>query len=248
MAALLLCGTLVAQAPRPQPTGFINDYAGVLDAGVSRQLEALAVELKQKTKAEVAVAVISSLEGDSIESYANVLAEEWGVGDAEDRGALLLLSIENRRMRIEVGYGLEPILPDGRAGEIREQMRPALQAGDYNRAVTIGFLGIAQIVAADAGVSLTGVAASQRRTPRRRRSRGIFGLWPLIFFLPFLFARRRGRGGWHGGAVTSAWMLGGLAGMGRGGYSGMGGGGFSSGGFGGFSGGGFGGGGASGSW
>ena len=245
---LLLCLPLAAQAPLPQPTGFINDYAGVLKPGVVQQLEAIAVELKQKTKAEVAVAVIKSLEGDSIESYANVLAEEWGVGDAEDRGALLLLSIEDRRMRIEVGYGLEPILPDGRAGEIREQIRPALQAGDYDRAVAIGFLGIAQIVAADAGVSLTGVAASQRRTPRRRRSRGILGLWPLIFFLPFLFARRRGRGGWHGGAMTSAWMLGGLAGMGRGGYSGMGGGGFSSGGFGGFSGGGFGGGGASGSW
>ena len=247
LLVLVMCLPLVAQAPLPKPTGSINDYAGVLDAGVVQQLEAIAAELKQKTKAEVAVAVVKSLEGDSIENYANVLAESWGVGDAEDRGALLLLAIDDRRMRIEVGYELEPILPDGRAGEIREQMRPALQAADYNRAVAIGLVGIAQVVAADAGVSLTGVAANQRRNPRRRRSRGILGFWPLIFFLPFLFARRRGRGGWHGGAMTSAWMLGGLAGMGRSGFSG-GGGGFSSGGFGGFSGGGFGGGGASGSW
>ncbi len=245
---LLWSPLLVAQTSLPQPTGFINDYAGVLDAGMRDQLEAIATELKQKTKAEVAVAVIQSLEGDSIESYANILAEQWGVGDEEDRGVLLLLAVEDRRMRIEVGYGIEPILPDGRAGEIREQMRPTLQAGDYDRAVAIGFLGIAQVVAADAGVSLTGAAAGRQRAPRRRRSRGILGLWPLIFFLPFLFGRRRGTGGWYGGAVTSAWMLGGLAGMGRGGYSGTGGGGFSSGGFGGFSGGGFGGGGASGSW
>ena len=240
---------LAAQAPLPQPAGFINDYAGVLDSGVAQQLEVIAEELKQKTGAEVAVAVIRSLEGDSVESYAQTLAEGWGVGDEQDRGALLLLAIDDRRMRIEVGYGLEPILPDGLAGEIREQMRPALAAADYNRAVAVGLVRIAQIVAAEAGVSLTGVAAPERRPPPRKRSRGILGLWPLIFFLPFLFARRRGPGGWHGGALTSAWLLGGLMGMGmgRGGYSGLGGG-YSSGGFGGFSGGGFGGGGASGSW
>ena len=247
MLLLLPCLPLVAQAPLPKPTGFINDYAGVLNPGVVGQLEALGAELKQKTKAEVAVAVIKSLEGDSIERYAITLAEQWGVGDKEDRGVLLLFAIEDRKLRIEVGYGVEPILPDGRAGEIREQMRPALQAGDYDRAVTIGFLGVAQIVAADAGVRLTGMPRAQTTSRPGRRSRGLRGLWPLIFLFPFLFARRRGPGGWHGGAVTSALILGGLGGMGRGGYSGMGGGG-GSGGFGGFSGGGFGGGGASGSW
>ena len=240
--------TLAAQATLPKPTGFINDYAGVLDTRIMRQLESVADELKKKTKTEVAVAVIESLEGDSVENYANVLAESWGVGGEGDRGALLLVAIKDRRMRIEIGYGLEPIIPDGLAGQVREHMRPALAAADYNRAIMVGFVQIAQIVATNAGVTLTGVSKPERQTPRRRRSRGIFGLWPMIFFLPFLFARRRGTSGWHGGAVTSAWMLGGLAGIGRGGYSGMTGGGYSSGGFGGFSGGGFGGGGASGSW
>ena len=248
MLVLLLCVPLVAQAPLPEPTGFINDYAGVLNAGVRGQLEAIAVELKQKTKAEVAVAVVKSLEGDSVENYANVLAEQWGVGDEEDRGVLLLLAIDDRKLRIEVGYGIEPILPDGRAGEIREQMRPALQAGDYDRAVTIGFLAIAQVVADDAGIKLAGAPTTQRTPQRRRRSRGLLGLWPLILFLPFLFGRRGGPGRRRGGGLTSALLLGGLAGMGRGGFSGMGGGGYSGGGFGGFSGGGFGGGGASGSW
>ena len=245
---LLPCLPLAAQVPLPEPTGFINDYAGVLDAGVRGQLEAIGAELKQKTKAEVAVAVVKSLEGDSVENYANVLAEQWGVGDAEDRGVLLLLAIDDRKLRIEVGYGIEPILPDGRAGEIREQMRPALQAGDYDRAVEIGFLAIAQVVADDAGVKLTGAPTRQRTPQRRRRSRGLLGLWPLILFLPFLFGRRGGPGGRRGGGLTSALLLGGLVGMGRGGFSGMGGGGYSGGGFGGFSGGGFGGGGASGSW
>ena len=244
----MFCLPLTAQAPLPRPVGFVNDYAGVLNPKITQQLESVANELKEKANAEIAIAVVESLEGDSVENYAYVLAESWGVGGKKDRGALLLLAIKDRRMRIEIGYGLEPIIPDGLAGQIREQMRPALTAANYDRAVALGFVQIAQIVATDAGVTLTGISTTNKQAPRRKRSRSVFGLWPMMFFLPFLFGRRRNSGGWHGGAMTSAWMLGGLVGMGRGGYSGMAGGGYSSGGFGGFSGGGFGGGGASGSW
>lgn len=245
--ALLLCLCLpaAAQSPGLQPTGHINDFAGVLNGQVKSQLEAVAAEVKQKTGAEIAVAIVKSLEGDTVENFANILAERWGVGDEEDRGALLLLAIEDREMRIEVGYGLEPIIPDGRAGEIREHMRPHLQSGNYDMAVATGVVELGQIVAQDAGVTLTMLGRAQpAQGARRRRSRG-FGIWPLLFFLPFLFMRRRRHGGWYGGAMTTAWMLGSLGG-GRG--FGGGGSGFSSGGFGGFGGGGFGGGGASGSW
>ena len=240
---LLICLGAVcsAQAPDLNPTGFINDFVGVLSPETNRGLEALATELKQKTGAEVAVAIVSSLEGETIETYANLLGEEWGVGDAEDRGALILLAIEDRQLRVEVGYGLEPIIPDGRAGEIRDGMTSHLRAGDYDSAVTLAVAQVAQIVAADAGVSLTG----QVQTPQRRgRRRGSW--WPLLLVLLLLLLPRRRRvGGWHDGGVTTAWMLGSM-GRFRGGGGGFGGGG--SGGFGGFGGGGFGGGGASGSW
>ena len=246
---LLLVGLAAhAQAPDLKPTGSVNDFAGVLNQQTKSQLEALALELKQKTGAEIAVAIVPSLEGDSVENYANLLAESWGVGDQEDRGALVLLAVDDRRLRIEIGYGLEPIIPDGRAGEIREMMTPALRAGDYNGAVAVAMVQLAQIVAQDAGVTLTGMPQA---APRRARSSRRRSWWPLLFILPLLLMpRRRRMGGWHGGAVTTAWMLGGLGGLG-GGFSSRGGsglGGFSSGGFGGFSGGGFGGGGASGSW
>ena len=88
-----------AQAPELTPSGYINDFAGVLSPQAKSRLEALAAELKQKTGAEVAVAIVPSLEGDTVENFANQLAESWGVGDQEDRGALLLLAIEDRGLR-----------------------------------------------------------------------------------------------------------------------------------------------------
>ncbi len=234
----------LAQAPDLTPTGFINDYVGVLSARAKADLENLAVELKQKTGAEVGVAIITTIGDDTIENYANLLAEKWGVGDSEDRGALILVVTEDHRLRIEVGYGLEPIIPDGRAGEIRDGMTPHLRAGDYDAAITVAVTQVAQVVARDAGVELTGQVA--RRSTRRSRRRGSW--WPLLLVTLLLFLpRRRRTGGWHSGAVTTAWMLGGIGGF-RGGGLGGGSGGFSSGGFGGFGGGGFGGGGASGSW
>ena len=243
LALLLLVGLAAhSQAPDLKPTGYVNDFAGVLNQQTKSQLEALALELKQKTGAEIAVAIVPSLEGDSVENYANLLAESCGVGDQQDRGALVLLAVDDRRLRIEIGYGLEPIIPDGRAGEIREMMTPALRAGDYNGAVAVAMVQLAQIVAQDAGVTLTGMPQA---APRRARSSRRRSWWPLLFILPLLLMpRRRRMGGWHGGALTTAWMLGSLGGLGGGfGSRGGSGGGFSSGGFGGF-----GGGGASGSW
>jgi uncharacterized protein len=242
----LACVTLLAQAPDLRPSGFINDYVGVVSGPAKQRLENLTTELKEKTGAEVAVAIVRSLEGDAVESYANLLAEKWGVGDQEDRGALLLLVIDDRALRLEVGYGLEPLIPDGRAGAILDEMTPHLRAGDYDGAVELGVWRVAQIVAQDRGVTLSGQAPPPEGGGRRRGSRGSW--WPLLFILPFLlFPRRRRYGGWHSNAVTTAWLLGSLGGLGRRGGPG-GGRGFGGGGFGGFGGGSFGGGGASRSW
>jgi uncharacterized protein len=248
---LLACLAAPAQVPDLKPTGHVNDYAGVLSPQAKQQIESLAVELQQKTGAQVAVAIVQSLGDEPIENYANTLAQRWGVGDQQDRGALLLLATDDRKLRLEVGYGLEPIIPDGRAGEILDEVTAHLRRGDYDSAVAAGVIRVAQIVAQDAGVTLTGAAAPPLRQQRRRNSPS--GWWPLLFILPFLLFPRRGRrGGWRGDAGTTAWMLGSLGGLGRrGGLGGRGfrdGGGFGGGGFGGFGGGGFGGGGASRSW
>ncbi len=240
----LLVASLFGQQALPQPSGFVNDYAGVLDQRVRAGLEALAQELQAKTGAEVAVAVLQSLGGESLEDYANRVAEHWGVGDQADRGVLLLLAIEERRLRIEVGYGLEGVIPDGLAGQVRDGMTPYLRQGDYNGAVAVGVSAIATIVARDSGVALSGQPA--RSSSRQQRGRGPGGLLPLLIFAPLLLTRRRRvRGAWRGGPMTTAWMLAGMsAGMG-GGYAGRS---LGGGGFGGFGGGGFGGGGASGGW
>ena len=236
---------LAGQQPFPNATGFINDYAGVLDARVRASLEGLAQELQAKTGAEVAVAVLESLADESLEDYSNRLAEHWGIGDQDDRGVLLLLAINDRRLRIEVGYGLEGVIPDGAAGAIRDGMTPYLRQGNYDGAVAVGVSSIAAAIARDAGVTLSGELA---RSSRRQRTRGEGGLSRLLLLLgvPFLFMRRRTvGGGWHGGPLAAAWMVGGMSRGIGGGYAG---GGLGGGGFGGFGGGGFGGGGASGGW
>ena len=110
---LWLCLPATAQGPELQPSGHINDFAGVLSGQAKSQLEMVAAEVKQKTGAEIAVAIVKSLEGDTVENFANILAERWGIGDEEDRGALLLLAIDDREMRIEIGYGSSPSFPTG---------------------------------------------------------------------------------------------------------------------------------------
>jgi uncharacterized protein len=242
---LLFAGLVQAQSPDLTPSGYINDFVGVLSPSMKQHLESLATEVKQKTGAEIAVAVVPSLGGETVEDYANLLGERWEVGDQDDRGALLVLAIEDRKVRWEIGYGLEPIITDGRAGAILDQMTPSLRKADYDSAIGAGVLLVAQVIAQDAEVTLTGAAALPQPQRQPRRNRGVW--WPLFFILPFLlWPRRRRYGGWQGNALTTAWMLGSLGRIG--GRGGIGGGSFGSGGFGGFGGGGFGGGGASRSW
>ncbi|MCB1018334.1 MAG: TPM domain-containing protein [Acidobacteria bacterium] len=247
LAAVLLWNSLAHAQDFPEASGFINDYAGVLSQPAKLELESLALEVQQKTGAEIAVAVVRSIGDETVENYANLLAEKWGVGDKNDRGALLLLSIDDRKLRLEVGYGLEPIIPDGRAGQILDGMTPLLKQGRFDDAITLGVAETAQIIAADAGVELTGVPERARR--RKREPSILPWFWLILILIIALLPRRRRRGGWHDDAVTTAWWLGNIGGRRGGGWGGGGpwdsGGG---GGFGGFGGGGFGGGGASRGW
>ncbi len=257
-AALLLCLALPARAEKVEqlkPQGYVNDFAGVMSAQAREQLTALCAEVDQKARAQIAVVTIRSLENVPIEDFAIHLATRWGIGPkAGDRGVLLLLAVGDRKYRVDVGYGLEPILPDGKVGGFTREILPLLRQNDYSGALLQLTSRIAEVIAQDRGVAL-GHAAPRRAIPREAvRTPSLFVLIPLVVFLVFSFllsivgsmfrstGRRRG-GGWPGGW----WMLGGIGGGGSWGGGGFGGGG-GGGGFGGFGGGSFGGGGASGSW
>src|SRR5579871_686064 len=119
-----------------KPQGYVSDFAGVIDAGSRQQLENYCGIVERSTGAQIALVTIPSLQGEPIEDVANTIFRAWGVGQkGKDEGIMLLVSIGDRRSRLEVGYGLEPILPDGMDGSILRQMRPALRQGDYGDAL-----------------------------------------------------------------------------------------------------------------
>jgi uncharacterized protein len=242
-----------------RPQGYVTDLAAVIDPSTRAKIEALATEVEQKTGAQIAVVTVKSLDGIPKEDYAADLYKSLGVGSKKNnRGVLLLVAPSERQYRIEVGYGLEPVINDARAGDIGRDMLPYLKSGDYNQAILTGVTGIAQFIAADSGVQLTGVPSRRRQQQTNDTPWWLPLLIPIGIFLLVRWLSRRGRGGPGGGmrSGTSAlpWILMG-SGMGRGGWgggfggsSGGWGGGGGGGGFGGFGGGMSGGGGAGGSW
>jgi uncharacterized protein len=232
-----------------QPQGYVSDFAGVIDPASKAQLEAYGGSVEQSTGAQMALVTIASLEGEPIEDVANTIFRAWGVGQkGKNEGILLLLSIGDRRSRLEVGYGLEPILPDGLTGSILREMRTALRQGDYGDAMMAAAETIGSAIAKAKNVELTA------RLPRRTQPAVSDSFpWPVLiggaFFL-LLLLMRGGRGGGGGLGILPWLILGNVMGGSVGG--GRGGGGFggfdSGGGFGGFGGGDSGGGGASSNW
>ncbi len=260
VAGFLLALALVAHADdfkNFQPTGYVTDRAGILTAQTKTQLEALCLELEQKTGAQMAIVTVKSLDGNEIQPYANDLLKQLGIGKKkQDNGLLLLIAPNDRKYWTEVGYGLEPIINDARAGDAGRLMTPYFRQGDYSSGVTAAAWQLAKYIADDKGVTLTG--APQLRAVQHHQDSSGLGIWIIlgIILLIFLMSRsggsgsnmnRRGGGGsgwWVGPVVGGGW------GGSRGGWGGSGGGGWGGGGggFGGFGGGMSGGGGAGGSW
>jgi uncharacterized protein len=245
--AAVLCLTGLALALEVPPLqGRINDIAGVLPTRVRQQLEARLAAYEQKTGHQLVVLTVPSLEGDPVEDFTMRVVEAWKLGKKDrDDGVLLLVAVEDRKLRIEVGYGLEGDLPDALAGRIiRDIMTPAFRRGELAQGITAGVESIMATTGGEGSLVLPERAERAERMPKG--SGGLFLYLMLAVFLLTIFGGGRGRGG--GGAFLAGAMLGGLGGRGhsRGGF---GGGGFGGGG-GGFrgGGGGFGGGGASGSW
>jgi uncharacterized protein len=229
-----------------KPTDCVNDFAGVLSPAISNQLKEMCRQVLDKAQASVVVVTVKSTDGEDIFNYAVDLYQRWGIGQkGKDRGVLILLVVEDHKYYINVGYGLEPILPDGKVGGFGREAVPYLRRGDYDGAVSLLTSRVIDVIAKDAGVEIRTSEPRRIQTYARRRDSGISpgGILAIIFvflivlavpplrrllFYMFLFG---GRGGGYSGG----------GGFGGGNFGG-------GGGFGGFGGGSTGGGGAGGSW
>ena len=251
IAAFVMALTLVLAAEpisQLRPTDYVNDFAHVLDTNTVQQLDDICRQIEQKAHAQIAVVTVNSLDGSDIESYAVDLYKAWGIGPkSSNHGVLILLATQDRRYRVEVGYGLEPILPDGKVGGFGREAVPYLREGNYNAALLLLTSRVAGVIAQDAGVTLTNASVpAPPPAPRRNSGPSRGGIIFLLVILLIALATPFGR------AILFGMLLGSIGGGGRGGdgggWGGGGGVGGGGGGFGGFGGGSSGGGGASGSW
>lgn len=261
---ILSCLSWSAKVSLPMPTQYVEDRAGIVAADQETALNALLKELEQKTGVQFIVLTVESTNGVPIEQYSIELVEQWKLGQqGKDNGFLLTVAFKDRKYRFEVGYGLEGFLTDQYTGRVgRDVLAPAMKQGRPSEGIYQAALAIANRIATEYNVQLSGVPA-QYRDPvgRQRGTPCCFQFVPLVLFF-FIFMSITGRG-------SMMWPLWLLMGMNYGahrnpynpsqrgywghsnnifGGGGFGGGGFGGGGFGGGSGGGFGGGGASGSW
>ncbi|MBN2374072.1 TPM domain-containing protein [bacterium] len=226
----------------PAPQGYVTDLAKLLSSESVQHLNNLITYMKQKTGSEVAVVTLKTISPYNIEDYAVLLFEKWRIGQKDkDNGILILVAVEERKVRIEVGYGLEGAITDGTAGEIiRQVITPNFKQGRFDQGLLAGTESVLNLIAKEYGISLPDGMAFRTNpedisniSQKSSRLGGIFSLLLFLFIFiflirsglwPLLFLGFPGGGGWSSG---------------RGGFSG---------GFGGFGGGMSGGGGASGGW
>ena len=220
--------TAAPQIP-PKPTAaagiYVQDYAQVLSAEDKRQLLSIGQELDNKTTAQLAVVTVKTLDGQPIEDYSLSILREWGIGSKEkNNGALIVVAVQDRRSRIEVGYGLEGLLTDGLTGRIQDQaMIPYFRKGNYAAGIVNGYAVTASLIAKDAGVQLTSINSEQIAVPVKTTNNtdqeypfwlklligagivllliidNLFLGGVLTQMLFFMFLRGRGGGGGRGG-------------------------------------------------
>ncbi|MBU0878066.1 MAG: TPM domain-containing protein [Candidatus Omnitrophica bacterium] len=230
-------GNLYAQEKFPKPSGYVNDFVGILPPQERVKLENLLSELERKTTAQVSVVSLETTKPLDIETYAVKLFENWGIGQkGKDNGVLLLVASEDKKVRIEVGYGLEGAIPDALAQQIIAQVIvPLFKQGNFPQGIMKGALGIAGLVAKEYNVQLAGFKDLPQAPVVRKSSSSagilrlvllfilIFGFrfgflwWPLLFAGSY---RRRG-GSWYGSGYGG--NSGGFSGGFGGGFSGGGG-------------------------
>ncbi|MFZ9388668.1 MAG: TPM domain-containing protein [Chitinophagaceae bacterium] len=235
----------IVPAKPPVSAGLVHDYTGTLTAYQIDALNRKLIAYDDSTSSQVAVVLVKTLEGYDIAEYALALGRKWGIGGAEfSNGVLLLVAMEDRKSRIEVGYGLEGAITDITARNILDNsITPNFKAGNYYRGLDEATDNIIKAAAGEYKATSGG---------DKKNSKEAIGVWAFFAFILLLIIlgaiRGGGRGGGGGTMSGAGWIIGHiLSNAGRGGGGGWSGG-SSGGGFGGFGGGGFGGGGASGSW
>lgn len=256
--ALLLCSiTAFAQSdkdfpPRPNPPHLVNDLAHMMDAGEVQQLEQKLEDFDKTTSTQITVVTVKNLGGYDIAQYAVELGNRWGVGNkGKDNGVLVLASVDDRKVNISTGYGLEGALTDATSGQIiRNEITPSFRDGNYYEGFDKGTDAIIKATKGEYTADADYRQGKHKRTP--------VGTIIIIVIIVVVLASKIGGGGGGGGTYmsgrgrrgfASGWIIGNiLGGLGSGGFGGGGGRNDGGGGFGGFGGGGFGGGGASGSW
>lgn len=244
---LVLPAAAGAVAAGTFPASYVVDEAGIIDTTVANRLAGHLQELEQKTSAQMVILTVPTTADIPIEAYALEKAESWQLGlKGKDNGLLMVVAVQDRRYRIEVGYGLESVIPDSLAGSIaRRYLVPRFKIGDYTTGIYESAVVIMNTIAKAEGVELTGLPALQAQPASRGKSLlgSLFTLFFLIIVVSSLVCPRSM-------GLLNILLLGSLLRGGgtrrSGGFGSFGGGGFGS--FGGGLGGGFGGGGASGSW
>jgi uncharacterized protein len=250
LSLFLAAITSQAEITLPEkPLNHVVDLAGIVNDNIEANLNRYLLELEQKTSAQMVVLTINSLEGRSLEDFSLTVAhEKWKLGQKDkDNGVLLLVVLQEKKYRFEIGYDLEGILPDSLVGSIgRNYLVPYFRKGDYSTGIFAATLSVIREIASDAGVEISGMPVLRSRAPLpykgvQRKKPTILGtIFTILFFLGLVYLFIR-----HPRLLLLLLMFSMMGGGRRGGWGG--GGGFG-GSFGGGGGGGFGGGGASGGW
>lgn len=217
--------------PAPTSSIYVQDYAGVLTPDTKKRINDLGSKLAARTKAQIVVVTVQTLGDTPLEEYALATLRQWGIGDKTlNNGVLMLVAVSDRKSRIEVGYGLEGALPDGKTGQIQdENMLPYFRQNDYDKGIMNGYLALAGVVAKEYNLELK-TDAKQAAKPQTNSGPSWWDTLPwwmqmlvmagalLLFIIDWVF---------FGGSIT--WFLlsilrfrggGGGGGGGRGGYGG----------------------------
>jgi uncharacterized protein len=250
---LSLIFTTAVHAVKPpipsMPSRYVVDLAGIIDDGIEMSLNGYLQELEQKTTAQMVILTVTSLEGESIFDLSLTIAhDKWKLGQKDkDNGVLMLVAVQDRKYWIQVGYGLEGVLPDSLVGSIgRQHLVPYFKKGDYSSGITAAAFAAINEIASEADVEITGMPRLRVRPGdayghgQSKKPTLLGTIFTILFFMGLIYLFIR-----HPRLLVFLIMMNMLGGGRRGGWGG--GGGFS-GGFGGGGGGGFGGGGAGGSW
>ena len=241
---ICICVSSIWGQSFPRAEGLVNDYANIINSRDESRIRGILEAIERATTIEIAVVTVNSLGTyGSIDEYSIDLATAWGIGkEGKDNGMLLLVALEERKAKIEVGYGLEGIFTDGLVGRIMDvSMIPHFKENDFSTGLTRAVEGIAGVISKEYGIELAETSLDESARYERTEARPRRSIYPYFSFI-FILLIGGGRFFWPllflGGFGGRRHYRGGFGGSSRGGFGG-------GGGFSGFGGGGFGGGGAS---